>query len=162
MGTFFREWLSKKSFLDDYTANKSTFRFYANAKQRCQLTARTFADALFPGEKPEVEMKVTFDTMGPARTTTAFELTPSTPASARIACAASTRRSTPLVFAPGRAFCFELISRSTAASPGGQGGGQIELESRSPNAAVRDRADHSTQALARASVESTKHPSNRA
>ena len=65
MGTFFREWLSKKSFLDDYTANKLTFRFYANAKQRCQLTARTFADALFPGEKPEVEMKVTFDTMDP-------------------------------------------------------------------------------------------------
>ena len=65
MGTFFREWLSKKSFLDDYSTDKSSFRFYANAKQRCQLTARTFADAVFPWENPEVEMKVAFDTMDP-------------------------------------------------------------------------------------------------
>ncbi|MBO4475604.1 MAG: histidine-type phosphatase [Bacteroidales bacterium] len=65
MGTFFREWLSKKGFLDEYSANPSSFRFYANAKQRCQLTARTFADAVFPGADPEVEMKVEFDKMDP-------------------------------------------------------------------------------------------------
>ena len=65
MGTFFREWLSKKGFLARYTADKTSFRFYANAKQRCQLTARTFADAVFPGANPEVEMNVAYDTMDP-------------------------------------------------------------------------------------------------
>lgn len=68
MGSFFREWLSKKDFLDKYSAHPSTFRFYANAKQRCQLTARTFAEALFPGNPPEVEMHVAFDTMDPVFT----------------------------------------------------------------------------------------------
>ena len=65
MGSFFREWLSKKDFLDKYSANSSSFRFYANAKQRCQLTARTFADAVLPGANAEVEMKVEFDKMDP-------------------------------------------------------------------------------------------------
>lgn len=65
MGSFFREWLSKKDFISEYTANPSSFRFYANAKQRCQLTARTFADAVLPGADAEVEMKVEFDKMDP-------------------------------------------------------------------------------------------------
>lgn len=65
MGSFFREWLLKKDFLDKYSANPASFRFYANAKQRCQLTARAFADAVFPGVNPEVEMKVEFDKMDP-------------------------------------------------------------------------------------------------
>lgn len=65
MGTFFREWLTKKDFTGRYAADNSTFRFYANAKQRCQLTARTFADAVFPGLDPIVEMKVKYDTMDP-------------------------------------------------------------------------------------------------
>lgn len=65
MGAFFRQWLSRKDFLDEYKADKASFRFYANAKQRCQLTARTFADAVFPGLNPEVEMKVAYDTMDP-------------------------------------------------------------------------------------------------
>lgn len=65
MGTFFHEWLSKKRLLGRYSKDKSSFRFYANAKQRCQVTARTFADALLPGANPEVEMKVEFDTMDP-------------------------------------------------------------------------------------------------
>lgn len=65
MGDFFREWLIKKDLLQQYSKDNSSFRFYANAKQRCQLTARTFADAVFPGLNPEVEMKVAFDKMDP-------------------------------------------------------------------------------------------------
>lgn len=63
MGSFFREWLGRKGFVDRY--DKETFRFYANAKQRCQVTARQFADALLPGANPDVEMHVAFDTMDP-------------------------------------------------------------------------------------------------
>jgi glucose-1-phosphatase len=63
MGTFFSEWLDKKGILSAY--GKDAFRFYANAKQRCQATARQFADALLPGKNPPVEMNVPFDTMDP-------------------------------------------------------------------------------------------------
>jgi len=65
MGRFFREWLSEKDLIGNYAANPASYRFYANAKQRCQLTARTFADAVFPGANPEVEMNVEYDTMDP-------------------------------------------------------------------------------------------------
>lgn len=65
MGTFFREWLQKKDFLARYSANPSSFRFYANAKERCQTTARAFADALFPAVSATVEMNAAFDTMDP-------------------------------------------------------------------------------------------------
>ena len=65
MGTFFREWLEKKDFLSHYSTDNASFRFYANAKQRCQVTARSFADALLPGMNPTVEMNVAFDTMDP-------------------------------------------------------------------------------------------------
>lgn len=65
MGVFFHEWLSRKGFLDRYAVDTKSFRFYANAKQRCQMTARTFADKVLPGSNPEVEMKVAFDTMDP-------------------------------------------------------------------------------------------------
>ena len=65
MGQFFREWLEKKDFISHYSDDEKSFRFYANAKQRCQVTARTFADALLPGKDPQVEMKVAFDTMDP-------------------------------------------------------------------------------------------------
>ena len=68
MGTFFKEWLEKKGFVSQYTADKSSFRFYANAKQRCQVTAKSFANALLPGSEPTVEMKVEFDTMDPVFT----------------------------------------------------------------------------------------------
>ena len=65
MGTFFHEWLDKKGFLSQYSADNYTFRFYANAKQRCQVTAQQFAGALLPGKNPRVEMNVPFDTMDP-------------------------------------------------------------------------------------------------
>ncbi len=65
MGAFFREWLEKKDFISRYSADNYSFRFYANAKQRCQVTARTFADALLPGMNPRVEMNVQYDTMDP-------------------------------------------------------------------------------------------------
>lgn len=68
MGRFFREWLTKKDFTSRYAADNGSFRFYANAKQRCQLTGRTFADAVFPGANPVVEMKVAYDTMDPVFT----------------------------------------------------------------------------------------------
>lgn len=68
MGTFFKEWLEKKGFVSQYTADKSSFRFYANAKHRCQVTAKSFANALLPGSEPTVEMKVEFDTMDPVFT----------------------------------------------------------------------------------------------
>jgi glucose-1-phosphatase len=65
MGAFFHEWLRNKDFLGRYNANPASYRFYANAKQRCQKTARAFADAVLPGSNPEVEMKVAYDTMDP-------------------------------------------------------------------------------------------------
>ena len=65
MGTFFREWLGNKDFISSYSADNEAFRFYANAKQRCQLTAKSFAGALLPGLSPCVEMNVPFDTMDP-------------------------------------------------------------------------------------------------
>ncbi len=65
MGTFFSEWLSKKGILSSYGKENYSFRFYANAKQRCQVTARQFADALLPGKEPLVEMNVQFDAMDP-------------------------------------------------------------------------------------------------
>ena len=68
MGTFFKEWLEKKDFIAKYSADNYTFRFYANAKQRCQLTATSFAQALLPGKHPRVEMNVQFDTMDPVFT----------------------------------------------------------------------------------------------
>ncbi|HAC41027.1 MAG TPA: glucose-1-phosphatase, partial [Rikenellaceae bacterium] len=68
MGAFFHEWAGKKGFLSQYSGDSYAFRFYANAKQRCQLTARSFADALLPGQHPRVEMNVQFDTMDPVFT----------------------------------------------------------------------------------------------
>ncbi|MBP5558221.1 MAG: histidine-type phosphatase [Bacteroidales bacterium] len=65
MGKFFREWLEKKDFISQYSADNYTFRFYANGKQRCQLTAKNFANALLPGVNPRVEMNVQFDAMDP-------------------------------------------------------------------------------------------------
>lgn len=65
MGEFFREWLDKKGLLSQYKDGGEAFRFYANAKQRCQETAKSFAGALLPGGHPEVEMHVAFDTMDP-------------------------------------------------------------------------------------------------
>lgn len=65
MGKFFREWLTRKDFISGYSAGSNAFRFYANAKQRCQVTAREFADALLPGQDARVEMNVEFDTMDP-------------------------------------------------------------------------------------------------
>jgi len=65
MGTFFNEWLGKKGLLSSYGKDNYSFRFYANAKQRCQVTARQFADALLPGKDPRVEMNVQFDAMDP-------------------------------------------------------------------------------------------------
>lgn len=65
MGKFFREWLEKKDFISHYSSDNYSFRFYANAKQRCQVTARSFADALLPGMNPRVEMNVQFDAMDP-------------------------------------------------------------------------------------------------
>ena len=65
MGAFFREWLQNEGFTGRYSINPASFRFYANAKQRCQKTARAFADAVLPGAHAEVEMKVKYDTMDP-------------------------------------------------------------------------------------------------
>ena len=68
MGAFFREWLERKDLLSLYAPDSYAFRFYANAKQRCQLTAKRFVGALLPGENPRVEMNVQFDTMDPVFT----------------------------------------------------------------------------------------------
>ena len=65
MGAFFKEWLEKKDFISHYSADNYAFRFYANAKQRCQVTAKSFAGALLPGKNPRVEMNVQYDTMDP-------------------------------------------------------------------------------------------------
>lgn len=68
MGAFFKEWLEKKDFISHYSADNYAFRFYANAKQRCQVTANSFANALLPGKNPRVEMNVQYDTMDPVFT----------------------------------------------------------------------------------------------
>ena len=68
MGAFFNEWLERKNFISNYSRDDYSFRFYANAKQRCQLTAKSFAGALLPGQNPRVEMNVQFDTMDPVFT----------------------------------------------------------------------------------------------
>ena len=65
MGAFFRQWLGNKGFLDSYARDPYAFRLYANGKQRCQLTARRFADALLPGDNPKVEMNIQYDKMDP-------------------------------------------------------------------------------------------------
>ena len=65
MGDFFKEWLGENSILEQYGQDPYAFRFYANAKQRCQVTARSFADALLPGKDAKVEMNVQFDSMDP-------------------------------------------------------------------------------------------------
>ncbi len=65
MGGFFREWLTRNDLISSYSDNPYAFRFYANAKQRCQVTAREFADALLPGQEARVEMNVAFDMMDP-------------------------------------------------------------------------------------------------
>jgi len=68
MGAFFKEWLEKKDFISHYSEDNYAFRFYANAKQRCQVTAKSFANALLPGKNPRVEMNVQYDTMDPVFT----------------------------------------------------------------------------------------------
>ena len=65
MGGFFRQWLLKKNLLQAYEKDSCSFRFYANAKQRCQQTAKTFAEALQPGAGAKVEMKAPYNTMDP-------------------------------------------------------------------------------------------------
>ena len=65
MGTFFRQWLEKKALLSAYSPDGFAFRFYSKARQRCQLTAHCFADALLPGADPRVEMNIQFDKMDP-------------------------------------------------------------------------------------------------
>ena len=65
MGDFFRDWLLRKDFIAMYGQDPYAFRFYANAKQRCQETARSFVRALLPGVDAKVEMNVQYDTMDP-------------------------------------------------------------------------------------------------
>ena len=65
MGSFFKQWMDENGMLSGYGKDPYAFRFYANAKQRCQVTARYFADALLPGMNPDVEMNVQYDTMDP-------------------------------------------------------------------------------------------------
>jgi len=83
MGAFFREWLQNEDFIGRYNATPASYRFYANAKQRCQRTARTFADAVLPGSNPEVEMKVDYDTMDPVFNPQITKLSPEFEAKAR-------------------------------------------------------------------------------
>ena len=83
MGAFFREWLEEKDMLDEYGRDPYAFRFYANAKQRCQYTARSFADALLPGKDAKVEMNVQFDTMDPVFNPQITKLSPEFEAQAR-------------------------------------------------------------------------------
>ena len=69
--------------LDEYGRDPYAFRFYANAKQRCQSTARSFADALLPGKDAKVEMNVQFDTMDPVFNPQITKLSPEFEAQAR-------------------------------------------------------------------------------
>ncbi len=66
MGQYFRLWLEKEGlFVENYRPGDGAVRFYANAKQRTQATARYFSAGLLPVAVVPVEMRAEYDTMDP-------------------------------------------------------------------------------------------------
>ncbi len=66
MGQYIRLWLEKEGlFPENYHPEEGAVRFYANAKQRTQATARYFSAGLLPVAVTPVEMHAEYDTMDP-------------------------------------------------------------------------------------------------
>ena len=66
MGQYFRLWLEDEGlFPENYRPEDGAVRFYANAKQRTQATARYFSAGLLPVAVVPVERHAEYDTMDP-------------------------------------------------------------------------------------------------
>ena len=66
MGQYIRLWLEKEGlFPENYHPEEGAVRFYANAKQRTQATARYFSAGLLPVAVAPVEMHAEYNTMDP-------------------------------------------------------------------------------------------------
>ena len=64
MGQYFRLWLEKEGFIpENYRSEEGAVRFYANAKQRTQATARYFSAGFLPVAQVPIEMRAEYDTM---------------------------------------------------------------------------------------------------
>ena len=63
MGQYFKKWLESEGLIpENYHPAEGEVRFYANAKQRTQATARYFASGMLPTAPIEIEQHVEFDT----------------------------------------------------------------------------------------------------
>ena len=68
-GEYFRKWLEHEGLApENWQPDEGAVRFYANAKQRTQATARYFASGFLPVAGVDVEMRVEYDTMDPVFT----------------------------------------------------------------------------------------------
>ena len=66
MGQYFRLWLESEGlFPENYQPEDGAVRFYANAKQRTQATARYFSAGLLPVAVVPIERHAEYDTMDP-------------------------------------------------------------------------------------------------
>lgn len=66
MGQYFRLWLEDEGlFPENYQPEEGAVRFYANAKQRTQATARYFSAGLLPVAVVPIERHSEYDTMDP-------------------------------------------------------------------------------------------------
>ena len=66
MGQYFRLWLEDEGlFPENYQPEDGAVRFYANAKQRTQATARYFSAGLLPVAVVPIERHADYDTMDP-------------------------------------------------------------------------------------------------
>ena len=64
MGEYFRLWLEDEGLIPaNWQPDEKAARFYANAKQRTQATARYFSAGLLPVSVVPIEMHVAYDTM---------------------------------------------------------------------------------------------------
>ena len=64
MGQYFRKWLESEELIpENYQPEDGEVRFYANAKQRTQATARYFASGMLPVAIIDIERHADYDTM---------------------------------------------------------------------------------------------------
>lgn len=64
MGQYFRQWLESEGLIPrNWRPEGNSVRFYANAKQRTQATARYFSAGMFPVSVVPIEMNAPYDTM---------------------------------------------------------------------------------------------------
>ena len=64
MGQYFRQWLESEGLIpENWRPEGDAVRFYANAKQRTQATARYFSAGMFPVSVVPIEMNAPYDTM---------------------------------------------------------------------------------------------------